>query len=317
MAATMPEFLEMEQRHGSLIRAARKTKNKNQADRQASGARYGLFVAPRDGMSSLIDAIANRLPSGSIRLGSAVLQISRSDNHKGDGSWRLSVASSTKNGSAADEIFDSVILATAASKAAPLLNNIDSRLSADVAAIPHAGTSVVVAAYRLDQFTRRPDCFGIVAPMVENRKILAISFASMKFAGRAPQGTVLVRTFIGGACQGELAELPDDDLIAIAQEELGELLGLSGQPLFHKVVRWLGAMPQYHIGHLQKVEQIEKRVAGLENFELAGNAFRGVGIPFCIRDGEQAAERIAVGMKNVIATRLPTARGKTIKSYGV
>jgi oxygen-dependent protoporphyrinogen oxidase len=122
--------------------------------------------------------------------------------------------------------------------------------------------------------------------------VIAGSFASVKFPGRAPEDRVLIRVFVGGALQADLATLPDDELVRMAREELGTLLGASGEPEISEVVRWLDAMPQYHVGHLDLVAQIEARVAEIPRFALAGNAYRGVGIPFCIRSGEQAAERV-------------------------
>jgi oxygen-dependent protoporphyrinogen oxidase len=117
--------------------------------------------------------------------------------------------------------------------------------------------------------------------------------ASVKFPGRAPEGKVLLRVFVGGALQPELAELPDADLRRIVLRELRELIELSGEPEFFEVARWQGRMPQYHVGHLDLVRRIEERAATLPHFALAGNAYRGVGIPFCVRSGEQAAEHIA------------------------
>jgi protoporphyrinogen oxidase len=103
---------------------------------------------------------------------------------------------------------------------------------------------------------------------------------------------ILMRVFIGGALQPELTDLPDDDIRRIVREELGELLGIRGEPEFCDVVRWLGMMPQYHVGHLDLVAKIEARAATIPSFALAGNAYRGVGIPFCVKSGEQAAERL-------------------------
>jgi oxygen-dependent protoporphyrinogen oxidase len=102
-----------------------------------------------------------------------------------------------------------------------------------------------------------------------------------------------LRVFIGGALQPELANLPDDKLLAIAQGELAEVLGVRGEPLVKQIGRWQGAMPQYHVGHLDLVAQIEARTAAHSGLELAGNAYRGVGVPQCIHSGETAAERIA------------------------
>jgi oxygen-dependent protoporphyrinogen oxidase len=129
-------------------------------------------------------------------------------------------------------------------------------------------------------------------PAIEKRRIIACSIASVKFPGRAPEGKVLLRAFVGGALQPELMKLEDAELRQLVLQELRELIGLGGEPEFCDVVRWHGAMPQYHVGHLDLVRQIEERAKAIPNFALAGNAFRGVGIPFCIRSGEAAAEHV-------------------------
>ncbi len=281
MQATMSQFVEMERQHGGLIRGMKKMAKEGEAEQQASGARYGLFLAPRDGMSSLVDAIAARLPDGCVRLNCPVTQLVRTR----DAAWRIVAGDS-------DEQFDAVIVALPAARAAALLGEVDHELAGDLARIPYAGASVVVSAYRRDQIEHPLDGFGFVVPLVEQRRILACSFASVKFSGRAPDDCVLLRTFVGGACQPELAELPDDALRTLVSEELAELIGVRGEPLFCEVARWPGAMPQYHVGHLQLVERIEQRASSLGGLELAGNAYRGVGIPQCIHSGQQAAERL-------------------------
>jgi len=190
------------------------------------------------------------------------------------------------------EEFDAVVLAIPAPQAAPLARGFDAELGQQLAAIPYAGAAVVVAAFRRDQFTHPLDGFGFVAPIVEHRKILSASFANIKFAGRAPDDWVIVRVFIGGACQPELLRLDDRALQQLAWDELGELLGLRGAPRFAEVVRWESRMPQYHVGHIARVDAIDAQVKRHRRLALAGNAYRGVGIPFCVRSGELAAESI-------------------------
>ena len=143
-----------------------------------------------------------------------------------------------------------------------------------------------------DQIAHPLNGFGCVAPLVENRNVLSISFSSVKFPGRAPDDKVLLRAFVGGACQPHLIELPDDELLPLVQTEMQELLGARGEPIFTEIVRWRRAMPQDHVGHLEGIQAIEERTAGHRGLELAGNAYRDVGIPYCLRSGEAAAQRI-------------------------
>lgn len=281
LAATMPRFQQMERRSGSLIvDALQAAAEPSGAEHSARGARYSLFVAPREGMASLTAALAARLPAGAARLGAPIERIER------DGArWRVAPA----RGEA--QTCDAVIVAAPAPVAARLLATVDGALSAELGRIVYAGASLVVAGYRREQFPRPIDAFGIVVPAVERRRVLAISFSSVKYAHRAPDDCVLLRVFVGGACQPELAELPDEALRAAVREELAELLGVRGEPALWHVARWRGAMPQYHVGHCERVARIESLVAALPGLALAGNAYRGVGVPHCIHSGEEAAQR--------------------------
>jgi oxygen-dependent protoporphyrinogen oxidase len=291
LRAALPRFLEMERRWGSLIRGARRDPIGAGAEASSldSGARYGLFVAPRDGLTSLVQAIAARLPAGSVRLDSPVEKISRQPT----GGWSVCVA---PPGAAAEFACEALIVAVGAPVAARLLAPVDRELADDLHAIAYAGTAIVTLALRRDQIVRRLDGFGFVVPAVEHRRILAASFSSVKFAGRAPDDRVLVRVFIGGACQSELLELPDSSLQQIAADELQSLLGTRGAPIFSEVTRWPHAMPQYHVGHCGRVAEIERKVARWPRLALAGNAYHGVGIPHCIHSGQQAAERVRLAL---------------------
>lgn len=284
LAATMPQFIEMEREHGSLIRGAkRRAKAKGNTDQKSSGARYSLFMAPSEGMTSLVEAIASRLPESSVRFNSPVRRLQRREDH----GWNVSIG-----GVPDPETFDAVIVAAPAPKAAELLAEVDPGLARDLGSIQYAGSAVVSVCYRRDQIDHALDGFGFVVPAIENRRILAGSFSSNKFAGRAPKGHTLIRVFVGGATQAELIDLPDDQLRTLVHEELTDLLGIHGEPMICEISRWGEKLPQYHVGHVDLVKRIEQRAGELPNFQLAGNAYHGVGVPHCIHSGEQAAENI-------------------------
>ncbi len=277
MDATMPAFVAMERKHGSLIRAPH-----GKGEQSASGARYGAFVAPRDGMQAIPDALARQLePTAAIRLNSDI----RNLKPDGDG-WSLELADGS-------ERFDAVVIAAGATTAAKLLSQSLPDLSSEIASIELASAAVAVFGCDEKDIRKPVDGFGLVSPLLERRKILAVSFGSHKFPGRAPDGKVLIRVFMGGACQPEILENDDERLLQFAREELRELIGYEGEPDLSMLVHWKQAMPQYHLGHLDRVDRIESHLSEQPNLALAGNFLRGVGVPFCIRSGNEAAAKLS------------------------
>ena len=293
MAATLPQFLRDEAEHGSLLREAWRRRRAAPAEAGESGARYGLFVAPRRGMQQLVDAVASRLPEGRVRLSTPVAQVEQ----RPEGCFQLLAP----GGATLGEPYDRVVVTLPAARAADALRPLSSPLADALGRIAYAGASVVCLGLREEQVRRTIDGFGFVVPAVEGRRVLAASFASYKFPGRCPEGRVLVRVFVGGALQPELADLDDAALVRLACEELAELVGLNGAPELAQVARWKGAMPQYHVGHLDRVAAIEHE-ATEAGVELAGAAYRGVGVPQCVHSGEQSAER-ALAALGLLATR--------------
>ena len=287
LLATLPRFVEMERQHGSWIRAAlkeRKSKPNGETAR-VSGARYSLFVTPRRGLSSLVQAIADRLPPDTVKTERQVLRIAK----QAEGGWQIVWKSGDGEVS---ECFDGVVVATPAPLAGRMLQGSEEELAKALKSIPYAGAGIVSLGYREEQFGKPLAGFGFVVPEVEQRKILACSFSSIKFAGRAPQGKHLLRVFVGGAKHPELVDLPDEELKRLVHAELRDLLQVNGEPEMCRISRYRGAMPQYHVGHLERVAAIEATAARCLGLELAGNAYHGVGIPDCIHSGQQAADRL-------------------------
>jgi oxygen-dependent protoporphyrinogen oxidase len=296
MAATMPKFWEAEVKHGSLLRGARAARGERIAPEaskdhdQTSGARYSMFLAPRGGMGTIARALADALPQGTIRLHQRVTAV-RQVAHQ----WQVTLAVEK---SALEAAFDALILAVPAPVAAGLLFETNSQLADCLGGIATAGAVVVSVGYRQEQVAHSFEAFGFVVPHVEGRQILACSFLSRKFAHRAPEGSISVRVFLGGALQSELVNLPDHAVQTIVERELRDLLGVSGPPQVVDIARWYGAMPQYHVGHLQRVDEIERLVQGMAGLALAGNAYRGVGIAQCVRGGDEAALRVFNFLRN-------------------
>ena len=294
--ATLPRFREMEQDFGSLIRAMRHGRSANRVRKTGSesGARYSMFVTLRDGLSSLVEAIAARLPSETVHLNTTVNRIERQEGEGRRNQWSVDIQSPNLQISKSPNpsAFDALILATPSPVTAELLRPLDAELADDLARITHSGTAIVSLGYRDEQIGHPLDGMGAVAPSIEQSTILAISFSSRKYVHRSPEGTSLLRVFVGGARRPELAAMDDAELLPLVMDELSRLLNIHGEPCFQDIAHWPGTMPQYHVGHQTLVERIEARVAAIPRLALAGNAYHGVGIPDCIHGGEQAAERI-------------------------
>ncbi len=279
MRATMPRFLEMERQHGSLRQGMRAAEAARAAQPSGtSGARWSLFLTLRSGVSALPDALAERL-EGSIRRGAEVTALERESD-----AWRLTLA----DGSQIEA--DAVICAAHAYAMAGLVRPIDSRLADHLSFISYASAATVNLTWRATDFPKPPDAFGFVVPSIEKRKIIAGSFSSLKFEGRAPDGFILARVFLGGVLQSEMMELSDDEMIAAARDEFRALLGVTAAPGMAEVQRWPGAMPQYALGHLGRVARMEEIATEIPGLFLAGAAFRGVGVPDCVHSGETAAD---------------------------
>ncbi|MGA2253237.1 MAG: protoporphyrinogen oxidase [Thermoguttaceae bacterium] len=280
--ATLSRFREMEKQHGSLIRAMRHQMKHRPNGKAESGARYSMFVTLSEGLSTLVDAITAKLPPESIRLNSPIAKIERSGDV-----WRLSPA-----GTAQFSEFDALIVTTPAHRASPLLAPIDAELASELVQIEYSGTAIVSLGYDVRQVGHPLDGMGAVVPSIENSPILACSFSSQKYPHRAPVGKTLLRVFVGGARRPDLAEMPDAELLPLVLEHLRPLLRIEGEPVFCDIAHWPRTMPQYHVGHQQRVARIEARLALLPGLKMAGSAFRGVGLPDCIHGGESAAEQI-------------------------
>jgi protoporphyrinogen oxidase len=281
LRATLPRFLDMEQRDRSLIlsmwRKARTAKNQ----KGVSGPRYSLFMSFDEGMQVLVQALEKAISDLSIeiRLNTKVKSLDRPSS-----SWRIQTDK--------DEMLEAeaVCLAVPSYVSADLLSDVAPQLSSQLREIEFASTATVNLAYRRADIAHKLDGFGFVVPFIEKRNLIACTFSSVKFKGRAPDDHVLLRAFVGGALQPEMLQVDDAEMVKRVKRDLNELLGVKGKPLFVELARWSNSMPQYAVGHLERVAQIEQEVNKLTGLALAGNAYSGAGIPDCIRSGEKAAD---------------------------
>jgi protoporphyrinogen/coproporphyrinogen III oxidase len=282
LGATMPRFLELERRERSVILALwRASQRAPMAG--TSGARWSLFVTFADGMSELVDALARTFPAGAVRLKQRANALER---HLGG--WRLALGA----GEALEA--DRVIVATESHAAARLLRYVDPQLGALLSEITYTSAATVSLGYRRADVPHPLDGFGFVVPHTEGRALLAGTFSSVKYPGRAPEGFVLLRAFLGGALGAQAIEDDDDRIASRARSELADALGVVAAPVLTRVHRHPASMPQYRLGHLDRVAAIEHKMAALPGLRLAGAAYRGVGISDCVHSGEAAAEALLV-----------------------
>ena len=275
LRATLPRFLDMEREHRSLILAM--LRQGRTAKRGTSGARYSLFLSFDRGMQVLVDALAQI--KADIRLST------RAEALKRDGpTWTIT----TNTGEQLKA--DAVCLAVPAYIAASLLHETDQALANKLRQIKYASTATLNLAYRRAAISHSLNGFGFVVPFVEKRSLIACTFSSVKFSGRTPDEHVLLRAFAGGALQPEIFALDEQEMAKRVEAELRELLGISEAPLFVEVAKWERSMPQYEVGHLDRVKEIETSLHEHLGLTIAGNAYQGPGIPDCIRSGEAAAE---------------------------
>jgi len=277
LRATLPRFLDMERDHRSVVLAMLR---KARTQSGTSGARYSLFLSFDRGMEVLANALTDAISACQIKLNTRVAGIER---HSG---WRIK----TNYGQTLEA--DALCLAVPAYVAAQLLSNVDAELATELNQIKYASTATINLAYRRTAIAHPLDGFGFVVPFIEKRSLLACTFSSVKFPRRAPHDDVLLRAFVGGALQPDMFALDETEMLARVENDLRELLGVNDRPLFAEVAKWQNSMPQYEVGHLDRVQAIETELQKLPNLALAGNAYRGAGIPDCIRSGEAAAERL-------------------------
>jgi len=287
MAAALPEFVAMERECGSLW-AGERRRLADRAAATAAGARYGQFLTLVGGMEMLPRRLADVLVGRGVRFvaGSATGLERRAPT-----GWEVEVQPAG-GGVAERHPADAVVVAVPAPAAARLLADVDPGLATELAAIDYAGSAVVSLGFRRDEVAHPLDAAGLVVPRSAGRRVLAVSFSSAKYPGRVPEGHVLLRAFVGGALDPDVLDLDDAALESLACRETATLLGIRGRPVFSRVDRWAGAMPQYHVGHAARIAAVDRAVAAHPGLALAGAAYHGVGIPQVIASGQDAARRV-------------------------
>jgi len=280
LRAVLPRFAEMEARHGSLGRALTSARKKAPSNKP-------IFTSLKEGMAQMVDALTPRLHAAALHLNTPVQALQPQDH-----GWIVSA------GLASDH-FDGVVIATSPSAGAGL--GLPEELSKALGEIEYSSSVTVGLGY--DQQVRKtlPAGFGFLVPRIEGKRLLAVTFVHNKFPHRVPADRALLRCFLGGALDLPILDLSDEELLQLIQRELREILGLAAEPIFTRIYRWKNAMPQYNVGHLERVAKIERLCGELPALALAGNAYHGIGVPDCVRSGTEAATRILQGLGLSIA----------------
>ena len=292
LKSCFPRIHEVESEFGSLIRgliklqkAARKEGKK---DKPGPGP-GGLLTSFNGGMSVLTDALTARL-GNRVRVSSPVEGVSRSGGlytaHLGDGSG---------------EDFDNLVLATPAYAQERILRDMAPGISELVGGIQYPSLAVVCLGYSEEDAGHCLDGFGFLVPSRENRDILGTVVDSNLFPDRAPEGSVLFRTMIGGARKPQLAELSDEELLDLVRANLREIMGLNAEPTFASIYRHEKAIPQYVVGHTDRLAAIERQLETFPRLVMTGNAFRGVSLNDCVLNASRTAERLVGGNGKVTA----------------
>jgi len=288
--AVLPRFAEMEATHGSLGRAMLAARKKLALTSRAPAK--PLFTSLKDGMQQMVDAVVSRLPASALHLDTPAQGVLRQDS-----SWVVSA------GYASDQ-FDAVIVATPAQLSAELLAMASAELSSELQGIQYTSSVTVNLGYDRSVRASLPPGFGFLVPRSEGKRMLAATFVHNKFPHRAPQERALLRCFIGGARNEQVLAALDEEVVQIVREELRQIIGLQADPLFTRVYRWKNAMAQYGVGHLERLQRIEALLQKLPGIALAGNGYRGIGVPDCVRSGSEAANKtlLALGLSESIPT---------------
>jgi oxygen-dependent protoporphyrinogen oxidase len=281
--ALFPRFPETEAKYGSLLRAFR-------SGPRRAPSKDGAFKSLPGGLSELVNALEAALPGESIRLRTPVAKVEFDGTQyrvtAGDGSVYAARA---------------VVSATPAFASAAILRDVAPEIARLSAEIPYASAATVALAYKREAIRHPLNGSGFVVPRVEKTGIMAASWLSSKWPGRAPEGHVLVRAFLGGARDPDALRQSDQEMVTTAVNAMRPLMGISGNPLFTRVYRWERANAQHEVGHLDRVAAIERALAARPGLFITGSGYRGVGIPDCVADGRATARQVSAWLGSLVS----------------
>jgi oxygen-dependent protoporphyrinogen oxidase len=287
LGATFPQLAETERLHGSVLLPMLRARFR----RGGNGAPPLLgFVTPETGLAEIVETLEAALAPHQVWRGARVVEVARLRQ-----GWRLFL----EDGRVVDAL--AIVCAVPAFAAADLLASIDSELGATLAAIPFVSTATVSVALPRSAVPAPLAGSGYVSPRLEGGSVVACTWTSNKFPARVPVDGVLLRFFLGRAGREEPAFASDDEIRGLVRRELAAVHGITAEPSLWRVFRWPRGLAQYTVGHLDRLAQIERRLATLPGLLLAGGSYRGVGIPDCIKSGWAAADAAAAHVETLVA----------------
>ncbi|KXK04503.1 MAG: Protoporphyrinogen oxidase [Nitrospirae bacterium] len=288
LRATFPRFYELEQAYGSVIRGMMAARRARGQQASGEGPQHTMFVTLKNGLADLVEALAARIGQvgGVLKAGVQAEALRVRSTHAGR--WKYDVICGDGTALAADAL----VLATPAYISAELIRPLTPLAAGLMDMIPYASTATISLVYDGKAVGDRLEGFGFVVPRIEGRDLIAATWTSLKWPHRAPLSEVSVRCYLGGVGREAILQRDDEALIRCVRDDLASIVGLQASPHYVEVNRWHRAMPQYTIGHLDRLTQLETALSRFGGLAVTGAAYRGVGIPDCIRDGTETATRM-------------------------
>ncbi len=281
LLATMPQFIEMEQRSRSVLWDLLRNPPTSQGE---SGARYGLFLTPAEGMSIVIEKLCESAEFYRQDYKTPVLSLKKSEKGWLVGSDRGA------------EEFDAVVLSTRADTAGQLLSDVDPQLGVRLSGVRYVSSVVATLVFEEKDFRGLPEGLGIIIPSTEKMNLVACSLYSSKFPEKSGSGKVVIRCFLGGELNPETVLWDEEKIKAVLNEELAQILGFDNHPTEIYIRRYPMSMPRFALGHREEISGVMHRLSRHLGLALCGSAYHGIGIPDCVRSGDLAARKIYADM---------------------
>ncbi len=279
--ATFPRFVEMEKKYGSLIKGMLMAKKMAPPKKEGS-VKMTYFMSLKYGMQQLVDGVVNFIGTDKIALNKELAVVEKTN----DG-YNLIFYDGQK------DIYTHLVLSTPSYATKDIIKDLDFELSNQIAVINWSSSATVNLAFKKSDIKVPLKGFGFIVPRIENKRINACTYSSIKWSFRAPEDQILLRAFVGGGHHEELVNLSDDEIVKIVMEELESILGIKANPIITRVYRWINGMPKYTVGHVERIKNIFERLKNHKNLYLIGCSYKGIGIGDCVRGGFDTAEEIS------------------------